>query len=582
MARFQPLRYLSAALLLLATGSTARAADGLAFGGAAFDGTGSVNGLRGAQSVAISPDGADVYVAGGGDGAIAVFRRGASGAPVFVEQQRQSITGAQGLGGAADVAVSRDGANVYAAGTADDSIVVFSRDAATGGLTFTGHLRNDVDGVTGLAAPAAVTVAPNGATVYVASSNALAVFARDAASGDLSFVEAEAEPGNAARGLKGAHGVAVSPDSAHVYVAGSGDNALGVFAVDSASGGLVFVEAQRENQNGVSGLAGANAVAVSPDGAHVYVAGKLDDAIAVFSRDTTTGALTFVEVDRHGFGGVDGLDGVEALAVAPDGLHLYAASSVANALAVFARDPASGSLTFLYRQIDGLGDVAGLGGAAAVAVTPDSTGVWVASKTENAVAAFDARCGDGNLDAGEQCDDGNAVAGDGCSPGCRRECTSPADCDDGDVCTEERCRGGECALPRCGYDGGMCELIDAGSALQATPDCGPLRGALARTVRAQLRAARIQIRIAKHQGVCLKHAKHHGPCIQYTKNPTAKDLAKLMKQVKASLMTVEDRAAVLAKHGRITPECQAAIDATVGGLSTDLKTMVLHKGVCAP
>ena len=45
------------------------------------------------------------------------------------------------------------------------------------------------------------------------------------------------------------------------------------------------VEVQRESDEAVDGLDGATAVAVSPDGEHVYVASLDDDALAVFSRD---------------------------------------------------------------------------------------------------------------------------------------------------------------------------------------------------------------------------------------------------------------------------------------------------------
>ena len=38
---------------------------------------------------------------------------------------------------------------------------------------------------------------------------------------------------------------------------------------------------------------------VSPDDMHVYVASLYDNAVAVFRRDSTTGALTFVEVIRN-------------------------------------------------------------------------------------------------------------------------------------------------------------------------------------------------------------------------------------------------------------------------------------------
>jgi DNA-binding beta-propeller fold protein YncE len=76
-------------------------------------------------------------------------------------------------------------------------------------------------------------------------------------------------------------------------------------------------------------------VAVNPDGSQVYVAGNSDDAVAVFSRNEATGALTFVETKKNGTDGVDGLEGAISVAVSPDGSHLYAAGNVDNAVAVF-------------------------------------------------------------------------------------------------------------------------------------------------------------------------------------------------------------------------------------------------------
>jgi 6-phosphogluconolactonase (cycloisomerase 2 family) len=52
---------------------------------------------------------------------------------------------------------------------------------------------------------------------------------------------------------------------------------------------------------------------VSPDGAHVYAVGTVSDAVVVFARDADTGELTFLEVQREGTDGVDGLDEVEAV-----------------------------------------------------------------------------------------------------------------------------------------------------------------------------------------------------------------------------------------------------------------------------
>jgi hypothetical protein len=79
----------------------------------------------------------------------------------------------------------------------------------------------------------------------------------------------------------------------------------------------------------------AQTVPLSPDGAHVYAAGWNDDAVAVFARDAGTGALTFIEAQRDGVGGVDGLDGAFSVTLSPDGAHVYAAGQNDNAVVVF-------------------------------------------------------------------------------------------------------------------------------------------------------------------------------------------------------------------------------------------------------
>ena len=113
---------------------------------------------------------------------------------------------------------------------------------------------------------------------------------------------------------------------------------------------LTFVEAEFDGVGGVDGLDGAISAAVSPDGKHVYATGSLDDAVAVFSRDAATGALTFVEAQFDGVGGVDGLNFVTSVAVSPDGKHVYTAGQFDDAVAVFATPAA----TFLLIDEDSI------------------------------------------------------------------------------------------------------------------------------------------------------------------------------------------------------------------------------------
>src|SRR5688572_5961075 len=68
----------------------------------------------------------------------------------------------------------------------------------------------------------------------------------------------------------------------------------------AAPGSLTRVEEDRDPSSGgtAEGLDDVEGVAVSPDGAHVYVASNLDDAVVTFSRSPATGGLTRVEEDR--------------------------------------------------------------------------------------------------------------------------------------------------------------------------------------------------------------------------------------------------------------------------------------------
>lgn len=320
-----------------------------------------------------------------------VWATSASAVVTLVDSYVDGQGGVDGLALAQDVVVSPNGKQVYAVSEGDDAIVRFTRNPTTGALTFVESIVDGAGGVTGIAAANAVAVSPDGAYVYVVSgadTGAVAVFARKAASGALTFLEAEKNGQNGVSGLTVGEDVVVSPDGANVYVLGFTPGAVLTFARNSSTGALTFVEKDEEGVNGVDGIGFATELAISPDGANVYVTGEADDSVAVFARDGTTGALTFVEAERDGVGGVDGIDGASAVAVSDDGAHVYAAGSNDDGLAVFARDAATGSLTFLQAFHEGVGGVDGINGPADVAVTPDGTHVLVAASAESEIGVF--------------------------------------------------------------------------------------------------------------------------------------------------------------------------------------------------
>jgi DNA-binding beta-propeller fold protein YncE len=261
----------------------------------------------------------------------------------------------------------------------------------------------------------ALALSPDGSHVYVASvqSNSVASFVRDAGTGGLTQLDGEAgcvsaiadEPTCAAgRALSVPDGVALSPDGGHVYVTSFGSRAVAVFSRDATTGALTQLAAADGCLSSAGGdpgctparaLAGAAAVAVSPDGANAYVASFASDAVAVLSRDPATGALS-QPAGQAGCVNLTGdegcapgtrMDGLVALALSPDGEHLYAAARYSRSVIVYDRDPANGSLTRLTSTDGCVAQAAGAGceqangllGPNAVTVSPDGRHVYVGS-----------------------------------------------------------------------------------------------------------------------------------------------------------------------------------------------------------
>ncbi len=202
--------------------------------------------------------------------------------------------------------------------------------------------------------------------------------------------------------LDGVTAASWSPDGNHLYVASREDSALSVLTVDS-EGNLSFEQLNHDDLEGIVGLGGAADVAVSPDGEHVYAVGTDDNALAVFARDPTTGRLTFIEALFENVNGVSGLLRPTSVTVSPDGAQVYAtaagdqASASGSSLAAFTRNPSTGELMFLDVEFDRQNGVNGLFRAESAAVSPDGGSVYVAAPSDNAVAVFERALQSGEL-----------------------------------------------------------------------------------------------------------------------------------------------------------------------------------------
>ena len=235
----------------------------------------------------MSPDGSNVYAGSNRDDAVVTYSRDTTtGQLTWAQTVQDNVDGVDGLEGVFIVEVSPDGNHLYAAGFDDDAIAVFSRDPVTGGLTFAQVVRDGQSGIDGLDGAHSVVVSPDGNHVYAAGwhDDAIAVFDRNQVSGELTFVQAVADGQYGIEGLDGAHDVTLSPDGRYLYAAGWNSNALTVFSRDAATGQLHFEQVVKDDENGVDGLLVAASVTVSPDGSHLYASGFEDDALVAFSR----------------------------------------------------------------------------------------------------------------------------------------------------------------------------------------------------------------------------------------------------------------------------------------------------------
>ena len=383
--------------------------------------------------VVVSPDGRFGYVASAGSHAIAVFRRSRrTGELTQLDGRRGCVhhqpddpragrcSRARALGGPSALAISPDGATLYAAAASSDSLAVFARSRRTGALrqlpSTSGCLSARPGGgctpARALNEPTSVAVSPDGRLVYVAARrfpSAIAVLTRNA---DGSLSQAAGPAGcvshlgggdcRSARGLSGPEEVAVTPDGRHVLVAADRSNA--VVVLSSGPDGLTQAEGPdgcmargaAEDCAAGAALRGAVDLAISPDGRSVYVAASRSDAIAILERNRSTGVLSQASGSR-GCVSQDGggrcargraLDEVWGIALSPDGRSLYAVSPKVNMLGAMARDRATGRLAQLpgryacFIRAGGLGCPAGRGLTVAVAATvsPDGKSVYVASE----------------------------------------------------------------------------------------------------------------------------------------------------------------------------------------------------------
>jgi DNA-binding beta-propeller fold protein YncE len=343
----------------------------------------------------------------------------------------RAIDGPGPFMGSRAIAVSPDGKHVYVASSGSDAIAIFTRNRQTGVLTQAKKTAGCIaakgaDGcavAVGLDEPNSVAISPNGRSVYATSraGNSVTAFARNPKTGALrqlppplaGCISGAPLPGCAAGvGLLAPDVVVVSPDGNNVYVGSFFGNSVAAFARNPTNGALAQLSGNaacvaEETAGCATGIAlkSVEGLAISGDGATVYAATALSNAVVTLQRNPTTGALTQASdgsgciVDSTLSGCTTGreLSGANALAVSPDDDDVYATSLFANSVTTFSRASSGGLLTqkegtagcLIYLRSAGCSFGRALIAPEGLAVAPGGKNVYVAAFKTGAIAVLD-------------------------------------------------------------------------------------------------------------------------------------------------------------------------------------------------
>lgn len=350
-------------------------------------------GLVEIEEVQVSPDGRHLYAgnpnASPASAAITVFTfEPDTGFPTFVRSYEDNGFSIDGIDGPKDFVFSADGLDFYIMASGDNQVSHWSRNPATGFLTFEDAAEEGQLGVTEMLGPVAGAMSPDGRHLYVAvqGSNALTTLNLDIATGTPTFGSSITNAAPSSPPITNPTDVLVSPNGAHVYVSSFDDNAIAIFERDNTTGAVTYLGAVAQNSGGITTLVGVADLTMDSDGRHIYATARSSAAVNIFSRDANTGLLTFIGFKQDEVDGVDGLLGATSITLGPKGLILYVAGEDEDEIAVFGRIPATGQIVFL--QAVSFVSMTGLDDPSSISVVPTGDRVMVSSRATDAVHTF--------------------------------------------------------------------------------------------------------------------------------------------------------------------------------------------------
>lgn len=263
-------------------------------------------GIGTGNEVVYSADGKYAYVAG--TGALTAFSVDASGRLT----QLDTLT-IEGMNTATEMVISRDGRSIYLIDTLGANQQPYNPDfihvigVDNGELSLTATVNSGNGGITG-----GMALSDDGAYLYVGTaSNDVAIFSRNASSGELTFLARAAGEGNS----NSRHGsIAVSGNNVYVVYSGGDTHVLISYARNSDG----TLSKQASFNTSASGFAAvAYSMTVSQNGQYLHVAHPDNGSIVTYA----VGGSEITQVESRS------LNGVSSIALSDDGRLLYASTA---------------------------------------------------------------------------------------------------------------------------------------------------------------------------------------------------------------------------------------------------------------
>ncbi len=186
--------------------------------------------------------------------------------------------------------------------------------------------------------PHSVTLSPDNRLAYVADLGVDRVFAYQLAPEQGSIVLHEASSVTIASGSGPRH-TKFSPDGKSFYILDELDGTVTACRYDAVRNMAEPFQRVSTTPDGYTGRQSCSEIRVHPSGRFVYAANRGNNTLAVFARDPATGTLTRIEAVSTGG------ETPRNFSLTPDGAWLLCAHQTTNNLTVFKVDAATGRLT---------------------------------------------------------------------------------------------------------------------------------------------------------------------------------------------------------------------------------------------